>query len=231
MSTPQLPLALRAPADRLFDTYIGNPMQTTLLRALARGEACEFVFVSGPAASGKSHLLLASVAEARACGRNAAYLALGAARGHLRDLLAAQEQVELIALDGLDDIAGVRDDEIALFDFHNRARSAACSVLYAARATPAALDLVLPDLRSRLAQCVQLPLAAADDVTRRAVLRVRAERRGLSLDDAVLDFLLRRVERDLVSLVDLLQRLDSASLAAQRRITVPFLREFLDRQD
>ena len=228
MSTPQLPLALRAPADRIFDTYVGSPMQTALLRDLAEGDARDFVVLAGPAASGKSHLLLASVAQARALGRNAVYLALAAARGHLRELLAAQEQADLVALDGLDDIAGERDDEIALFDFHNRARSADCSVIYAARSTPAALELVLPDLRSRLAQCTQLRLAPADDDTRRAVLRLRADRRGLTLDDAVLDFLLRRVDRDLASLVELLQRLDSASLAAQRRITVPFLREFLD---
>lgn len=227
MSTPQLPLALRAPADRIFDTYVGNPMAVSLLRALAQGDARDFVFLSGPSSSGKSHLLLASVSAARAAGRDAAYLALGTARGHLRELLASQEDTSLIALDGLDDIAGERDDEIALFDFHNRARATDCSVLYAAHGTPAALTLSLPDLRSRLAQCTQLPLPAPDDDTRRAVLHLRAKNRGLELDDAVLDFLLRRVDRDLTSLVELLARLDSASLAAQRRITVPFLREFL----
>ena len=45
-----------------------------------------------------------------------------------------------------------------------------------------------------------------------------------SPDEAVLDYLFRRVERDLGSLTALLERLDRASLAAQRRITVPFLR-------
>jgi DnaA family protein len=33
--------------------------------------------------------------------------------------------------------------------------------------------------------------------------------------------------RDLGALLDLLERLDQASLAAQRRVTVPFLRKFL----
>ena len=59
------------------------------------------------------------------------------------------------------------------------------------------------------------------------ILRQRAQTRGLELDDAVLDWLFRRVDRDLGTLTALLDRLDRASLAAQRRITVPFLRQTL----
>jgi DnaA family protein len=135
-----------------------------------------------------------------------------------------QENADLVALDGLDAVAGDRDDEVALFDFHNRARAAHTVVLYAARQAPANLELGLPDLRSRLSQCTQLPLAALDENGRRELLRRRAEARGLQLDDGVLDYLFKRVDRDLASLTALLDQLDRASLSAQRRITVPFLR-------
>jgi DnaA family protein len=114
-----------------------------------------------------------------------------------------------------------------LFDFHNRARSAGIAVLYTAQMAPDALPLSLPDLRSRLGQCTRITLALLGDDARRDVLRERAQRRGLVLDDAALDWLLRRVDRDLASLTALLDRLDRASLAAQRRITVPFLRQTL----
>jgi DnaA family protein len=90
------------------------------------------------------------------------------------------------------------------------------------------LPLVLPDLRSRLAQCARVVLMPLDDEGRRRVLRERAQRRGLVLEDAALEWLLRRVGRDLGGLTALLDRLDRASLAAQRRVTVPFLREVLD---
>jgi DnaA family protein len=89
------------------------------------------------------------------------------------------------------------------------------------------LPLSLPDLRSRLGQCTRITLALLDDDARRDVLRERAQRRGLVLDDASLECLLRRVDRDLASLTALLYRLVRASLAAQRRITVPFLRQTL----
>jgi DnaA family protein len=58
-------------------------------------------------------------------------------------------------------------------------------------------------------------------------LRERGAARGIELDDAVLDWLFTRQARDLGSLTVLLDRIDSAALAAQRRVTVPFLRDLL----
>ena len=89
------------------------------------------------------------------------------------------------------------------------------------------LGLGLPDLRSRLGACQQALLKPLDDAERRDVLRKQAAERGIELDDTVLDWLFNRYARDLGALLDLLDRLDQASLAAQRRITVPFLRGFL----
>jgi DnaA-homolog protein len=79
-----------------------------------------------------------------------------------------------------------------------------------------------------LSQCTRVVLDPLDDAGRREVLRERAQRRGLSVDAAAYDWLLRRVGRDLAGLTSLLDHLDRASLAAKRRITVPFLRELLD---
>ena len=100
-------------------------------------------------------------------------------------------------------------------------------MLYTAREAPDDLGLTLPDLRSRLSQLTRLRLSAADDATRAAILRLRAERRGLAMDEAAIDWLLKRVERDLGSLTALFERLDRESLAAKRRVTVPFLRQVL----
>jgi DnaA-homolog protein len=226
-ASAQLPLALRFPPDQRFETFVAAPDGAIAqLQALAHDTAAG-IYISGTAATGKSHLLLATCAEADAAGRRAAYLPLAAAAGRLRDALDAFEHADLVALDGLDVIAGHRDDEIALFDAHNRARDAGRCLLYAARAMPDGLDLVLPDLRSRLSQCARIALEPLDDDGRAKVLRLRAQRRGLQLEDAAIDWLLKRVDRDLVSLTALLDRLDRESLAAQRRLTVPFLRSVL----
>lgn len=226
----QLPLALRCPPDQRFETFVGAPTGALLqLRAFARGDTGtgEALYLAGPAGTGKTHLLLAACAEAETAGRRTAYLPLAAAAGRLREALEAFEHADLVALDGLDAVAGTREDEVALFDAHNRARDAGRRLLYAARVAPDALPLTLPDLRSRLSQCVRLMLEPLDDAGRADVLRLRAQRRGLQLEDTAIDWLLRRVDRDLASLTELFDRLDRESLAAQRRLTVPFLRRVL----
>ena len=86
----------------------------------------------------------------------------------------------------------------------------------------------MPDLRSRLSQCGRIPLAPLDDAGRGTVLRERAIRRGLVLDEAAIDWLLTRTGRDLGGLLALLEQLDRESLAAKRRITVPFLKRVLE---
>jgi len=230
---PQLPLALRYPPDQRFEAFVRAPAGTLeQLHALAGGGAAaaarDALYISGAAGVGKTHLLLATCAAAEAAGRRAAYFPMVAAVGRLRDALQALEGNDLIALDGLEAIAGNREDEIALFDAHNRARAAGVALVYAARDIPDAIGLTLPDLRSRLGQCTRISLAPLDDDGRREVLQQRAQRRGLVMEEAALDWLLKRVGRDLGGLTALLDKLDRASLAAQRRLTVPFLRQTLD---
>lgn len=228
MSVPQLPLALRAPSDQRLDSYIAAPDGLIAqLQAFAAGQLSDWLYLAGPSGTGKTHLALSVCAAAEQAGRSSAYLPLQAAAGRLRDALEALEGRSLVALDGVDSIAGQREDEVALFDFHNRARAAGITLLYTARQMPDGLALVLPDLRSRLSQCVRISLPVLDDVARAAVLRDRAQRRGLALDEAAIDWLLTHSERELAGLVALLDRLDHESLAAQRRVTVPFLRRVL----
>lgn len=232
MSVPQLPLALRYPPDQRFENFIGAPEGAVAqLRAVAAGDSLDWVYLAGPAATGKTHLALALCAAAEQLGREPAYLPLAAAAGRLRDALEALEGRDVVALDGLEAIAGQREEEVALFDFHNRARSVGITLLYTAQSPPESLGLVLPDLRSRLSQCGRIMMSPLDDQGRGAVLRDRARRRGLALEEAAIDWLLTHAGRDLSGLVALLDRLDRESLAAKRRITVPFLKRVLDSSD
>ncbi|MGB3268422.1 MAG: DnaA regulatory inactivator Hda [Rhodanobacter sp.] len=225
---PQLPLALRWPPRQRFEHFHAgaNALALAALRAFAVEPGAPWIYLHGVAGSGRSHLLLATCQAATAAGRRVQYLPLAA----LDDPAAALRGLagsELLALDDLGVIAGNREAEHALFDLYNRARTEGHALLFAADATPAQLGVGLPDLRSRLGACTQFALKSLDDDERRAVLKAQASARGIQLDDSVLDWLFARYARDLGALLDLLGKLDAASLAAQRRVTIPFLREFL----
>ncbi len=225
---PQLPLALRWPRRQRFEHFHPGANAATLasVEQLARVPGTPWLYLCGPVGSGKSHLLMAACQAAIESGRTVQYLPLAS----LRDKAAAIRGVAgsgFLALDDLGAIAGDREAEHALFDVYNQAKAEGATLLFGAEALPSQLGLGLPDLRSRLGACQQALLKPLDDAERRAVLRQQAASRGIELDDTVLDWLFNRYARDLGALLDLLDRLDQASLAAQRRITVPFLRGFL----
>jgi DnaA family protein len=229
---PQLPLALRWPRRQRFEHFHAgaNAAALAAVQSLASDAAAPWVYLHGALGSGRSHLLVAACQAASALGRRVQYLPL-AALGDRAAALRGVSGSELLALDDLGAIAGDREAEHALFDLYNRARAEGSALLFAADTTPAQLGLQLPDLRSRLGACTQFALKPLDDAERRAVLKAQAASRGIELDDSVLDWLFARYARDLGALLDLLDKLDQASLAAQRRITIPFLRSFLRESD
>ena len=126
-----------------------------------------------------------------------------------------------------DVVMGVDNWEHALFGLYNRAREWGCRLLIAANASPRALAVKLADLRSRLSWGVVYQLSAASDEEKQAILQFRARRRGLNLGDEVASYIVTRAPRELDQLLQLLDRLDRASLADQRALSIPFVKQQL----
>jgi DnaA-homolog protein len=224
----QLPLAFRPGQDQRFIDFLGQDAVRAAIEQLSEGQGRHDIILVGAAGAGKTHLLRAAAGHALATGRSAAYLPMAKLVPMLPDVMADFEGHALVCIDDVQALAGNREAEIALFHFFNRARAADCRLLFAAEAMPAALGLVLPDLVSRLEQGLRLSLDVLDEHGKRQVIARRAGNRGLQIDDAVLDYLFIRVSRDLHTLSAVLDRLDQASLAAQRRLTVPFVKSVLN---
>ena len=228
----QLPLTLRWPAQQRFDTFIsdGNDIAVDAIAEAAAAET-PWIFLSGPSGGGKTHLLFAACATASANGRSAQYLPLAKISNDREQSIRAFGGSAFLAIDDVDAIAGDKPAEHALFDLFNRARAEKSSVLFAASSPPPQLGVTLPDLVSRLSSCAQLSLKPLPDSARREAVRQRASARGIDLDDAVIDWMFDHTPRDLGSLAALIERIDRASLAAQRRVTVPFLRKLVGAQN
>jgi DnaA family protein len=228
--TAQLPLALRWPRRQRFEHFYPGQANAAGLAMVERASVqpgAPWVYLAGAAGSGKTHLLIAACQAANDAGLTAQYLPLRNARGPLEVAIRGVGGSDLLCMDDLDTLAGNREAEVALFETYNRCADAGHTMIFAAEASPSVLAVGLPDLRSRLGQCAQALLQPLDDAERRVVLQGQARIRGITLDEPVLDWLFARHARDLGALLDLLDRLDRASLAAQRRVTIPFLREFL----
>nr|UXE44563.1 DnaA regulatory inactivator Hda [uncultured bacterium] len=224
----QLPLGVRLPDRALFESFLPGPNGEALAcaRAIARGEVRGAAWLGGPGGTGKTHLLqaiCAAASERRRAGyvplREVAHLGVG--------VLDGLAQLECLCLDDLDRVTGEAAWERRLFGLLRETEEAGGALVLAAQAPPALLPWVLPDLKSRCAAGAVFALRPLDETEQHAALELRARLRGLELPEETWQWLRRRYPRDMRRLYELLDTLDAAALAAQRRLTVPFIREVL----
>ena len=140
----------------------------------------------------------------------------GSGRTHLlRSLKAATGDEVMVA----DDVQLLPvENQIALFDQYNRVRAAGGALVASGNAAR-------EDLRSRLAWGLAFQLHPLSDAEKAAALREHARGRSLNLPEDVIVYLLRHAERDMASLIGVLDALDRHSLEHKRPITLPLVRE------
>lgn len=222
----QLALGIKLPDGARFENFFAGPNAEIVhqVRTLAPGQS---LYLHGPVGSGRSHLLQAACQQWHARGAAVFYLPLATLPSTDPAMLEGLESAALVALDDVDAMAGVGAWEQALFHLFNRLRATGAAILMSAADRPDAVGLTLPDLVSRLTWGELYGLRPLDDAGRLAVLQIRAQQRGLELPDEVGEFLLKRTPRSLAALCELIDQLDEASLAAQRRLTIPFVKSVL----
>jgi len=136
-------------------------------------------------------------------------------------------QAACLCLDDIDRVAGQLEWERGIFGLLREIEESGSRLIVAAQAPPALLEWALADLGSRCAAGAVFQLRPLDEQEQHAALALRARLRGLELPDETWHWLRKRFPRDMRTLYQLLDTLDEAALAAQRRLTVPFIREVL----
>ena len=220
----QLALGVRLRADAVFESFWPglNGEVVAALRMPNSGP----LWLWGAPASGKTHLLQAVCAAA---GEAAAYFPLNRSLALPPEALAGFERTRVLCIDDVDAVAGDLVWERTLFHLFNEAAELRTRLIFAAAAPPRLAEWSLEDWRSRAGSCVVYQLRELDDEGRVEALRLRAAQRGLQLPYETSEYLLKRMPRDLRSLFDILDQLDEASLVAQRRLTIPFIRDALEK--
>lgn len=226
----QLPLNFEVRDVFTFDTLVmgDNEISVGIAQQCALGEGEKQVYIWSSHGGGKSHLLQAACNLAAKKQRTVCYLPAGQIIDQPVQILEGIEQLDVVCLDDVELLAQSRNWEVALFDLINRMRESGNRLLLAAAAAPEALQVQLPDLRSRLSWGPVFQLQPLSDVDKYKALRIRAHQRGLELPENVAEYLMRHYPRDLFGLFERLEMLDTAAMAMQRRLTVPFVKSVLE---
>jgi DnaA family protein len=224
----QLPLGVRLPDRAVFASFLPgrNVQALEHLRSLAAGRLAGTAWLCGPRGAGKSHLLQAVTAQASASLQTGYFPLRELARLGV-GVLDGLRQLGCLCLDDMEEVVGRLEWERALFGILQGVEEGGGRLVAAAQSPPALLQWALPDLGSRFAASAVFQLRVLDETEQQAALQLRARLRGFELPEETSRWLQRRFPRDMGRLYELLDTLDEAALVAQRRLTIPFIREVL----
>lgn len=223
----QLTLSLHLQDDARFDHYYEaeNGAALQAVKSLTTPQPLDwFIYLWGAQGVGASHLLQACCRQYADGDGVAFYLSLDEVIDYGPEVFESMETVDLLCLDNLEAIAGKSDWEQALFHLFNRLRDQGKRLLVACHHSPAEISVVLPDLLSRLRSGLCFHLQPLSDADKCRALQQRAQTRGFELNDEAAQYIISRHQRDTTTLFEALDILDQASLMAQRKLTIPFIK-------
>lgn len=221
----QLPLGVRLTERAVFASFWPGA-HLEVVQHLQSGLRPGITWLWGESGVGKSHLLQAVCAAAS--DQPVAYLPLQELVQLGPQLLQGLPRLHCLCCDDLQHIVGDPIWERAWFALVQEIYEQRAILVVAARAAPAQLPWALPDLGSRFSASLIFHLAALNEYDQQRALQQHAQLRGFELSDAAARWLQRRYPRDMRSLYRLLNILDEAGFVAQRRLTVPFIRQVLN---
>jgi len=175
--------------------------------------------LTGPQGSGKSHLGEVWRQTSNALKITADQLSIE----HLPKYL---ETSALL----VEDLPGDDLDETALFHLINLTREQGAYLLLIAMEPAARWNIQLPDLASRLAAAGSIGLEEPDDILLRAILIKQFADRQISVDEAIVSYMLARMERSARAARELVAEIDRQALRQKANVTRPFVSAIMSRQ-
>lgn len=177
------------------------------------------LMLTGPEGSGKTHLVQVwaemSGATIVAAGDLSRADIAALAQGH-------------VAVEDVPVIAGDAQAETALFHLHNLTLAEGHRLLLTGTGAPNHWALGLPDLASRLNGTTAVALAPPDDTLLAAILVKLLADRQLTPKPTLVPYLVGRIDRSFAAAIDIVERLDAASIAGKRPVTRALAAQVLD---
>lgn len=177
------------------------------------------LILTGPRASGKSHLAAIWASESGAATRSAADLAASD--------LAGLGDGNLVIEDA--SIPLSPEAEETIFHLHNRILSNGHRLLITAERAPGFWPTQLPDLKSRMMATQLAVLEPPDDGLLCAVLVKHFSDRQLVPPAALITYIAQRMDRSLLAADEIVAAIDAAALRQKRALSQRFVADILDK--
>lgn len=185
------------------------------------------VFMYGTNNIGKTYLLQAICNYYNSDSRSSLYIPLMDVKNYDTAIIDNVSSLDLVCIDGLDQIANNSEWEIALFNLINSSLNTECRLIFSANFTNKTLQFGLPDFESRIKKLNSFEMTPVQDLYLKEALLHISEFRSINLGEKEIKYLLGYTKRNLSDLVSILERLDSLSMELKRKITIPLIKDYL----
>ncbi|MEC7875624.1 MAG: DnaA regulatory inactivator Hda [Pseudomonadota bacterium] len=198
-----------------------------LLNVIAKKERSHCLYICGSEGTGKTHLLQATCKQADEINYHASYIPLKNHRDFNPEILNGLGKLDLVCVDDLEFISDNLEWQQRLTLLYNEIRDNNNSIVISSAFSSKNINIELNDLKSRLVWGQVFTIKPPDDQLKIEILKRKATERSFELSNNVAEFLINRFSRDLNSLIKILDEIDRSSLAAKRKITIPFIKELI----
>ena len=235
MLSIQMPLKIGLREEVSFDSFVTESAATAISlnqfqKSLQQSSASAFYLQGGPGV-GKTHLLQAACRFKANRHESAVYLPLNDSRLPLiADSLNGLDQTDLVCIDDIDVKIASVDWQKALANLLIKSQTSGNVVVFSGQDSFLNWPVQLTELNSALVSVLtlQIPALSKGESLVDALQR-HAQKRGFELPLEVGNFLVKKFSAEISELMAVLHLLEQATLAEKRRLTLPFVKDYLKR--
>lgn len=208
------------------DQNLNGLLVSELTRALTSDDFSAH-FIAGNNGVGCSHLLNAVCHFADTEGKTSMLLPLDQVVSASPDIIEGLDNVDVVCIDDIQVLEGKLEWQTAIFNLFNQLHQSNAKIIFAGHKLPTQLQFELKDLLSRLQWCTIFQLQELNEELKIKALIQHAHLMEFEVSVEVAKFIIHRLPRNMIILMQALDTVAKQSIAMKRVVTVPFVKEVL----
>ena len=198
-----------------------------LLSLLKDSDFLDDLFIYGTKESGKTFLLQAMCNSYSSMSKSSLYIPLKKVMNYGVEIFESLETIDLICVDGIEDVISKIEWEKAIFNLINKALISGSRIILTSSKDLKSLNFLLPDLESRIRKIQSYELHPINDKDIFDALKYISKLTSINLGDKEAKYLVTYSQRNISNLVQILESLDQLSMEMKRKITIPLIKEVI----
>ena len=179
---------------------------------------------------GKSYLMHALNRDFLSQELNTAFIVLSDSRMNEPAILQGLDQMDAVFIEDVNELGSSADWESALFNLINQSLINKTKLIFSSNCVALDLQVTLKDLFSRLSAFTAVEIPEITEKEKIEALLQSAKRKGLTLEEKTVKYILTYTSRNLSDLLRLLSELDEFSLEKKKKLSPALVRELLSQR-